>query len=99
MIHPTDMTVPCLDARAQQSGYLGYPRYNVYNPQNRVFLTEPVFVTETRYCNTKTVYDRNKFPSQKKGNVTKTRFFQTKISVKKKIPLGNKFPSEKQFSV
>ena len=54
---------------------------HLLDPPKKVFLTEPVYGTETNFCNTKTVRARNKF-YHKKGNVTETSFFQTKILVK-----------------
>ena len=47
--------------------------------QNKFLSQKQVSVTETSYCNTKTFFDRNRFPSQKtKQNDTKKSFFQKK---------------------
>ena len=55
------------------------------------------FCHKTRYCNTKTFHDRNKFSSQKFFYVTLNKFFFCLRG--KKIPLEKMFPSQKQKSV
>ena len=53
-----------------QKLFLGH---HISIPKSRVLWTAQVSVTETSYCGTQTFHDRNKFLSEKKVNVTKTR--------------------------